>query len=460
MERFTNYYRAKGSYSKAGFEAKKAAKGDKSEDREVGTDSVVQHFASMTPGQDSSCTDEKAPYPQTESVDEALVTDMDSMIAAKLAKLKKAGRINQSEWMTLNKMRTSNPKGAMSRIDMMMKQMKEDVDLDEASHVVHITSTDKSGKKEMRTGHVVAQSKQSAINIAKKHYQDQGHTIHAVHYGTKRTPVKEEIEEKTLTPAEMKKREEIAQAIEKDQPDMPMDKKMAIATAQAKKVAEAMTPDQKAKRLSMIRKAHTKVQKRDAAAQKRAERDAKRGISKDRDYMDESVNELQEAMSHAEKVKFQKVGIELKKYGATSGGIDKRTFQDIGHMFDFRTRTADGDEPSNQQILNAILQQDTDVRDKIMDIVTNTFGTKWRSTRPSTKEIFGKFGESVETDKNKPPFDGPYKKRPATTTDKSGAKHTPLSRARHLARQAMLRREELEAHGPVELKSFKDMLEN
>ena len=46
------------------------------------------------------------------------------------------------------------------------------------------------------------------------------------------------ISEKTLTPAEMKKREEIAKAIERDNPDMPMAKKMAIATATAKKVAE------------------------------------------------------------------------------------------------------------------------------------------------------------------------------------------------------------------------------
>ena len=50
------------------------------------------------------------------------------------------------------------------------------------------------------------------------------------------------LREKTLTPAEKKKREEIAKAIEKDNPDMPMDKKMAIATAQAKKVAEGFTP--------------------------------------------------------------------------------------------------------------------------------------------------------------------------------------------------------------------------
>lgn len=48
----------------------------------------------------------------------------------------------------------------------------------------------------------------------------------------------QELREKTLTPAEKKKREEIAKAMEKDDPGMDMSKKMAIATAQAKKVAE------------------------------------------------------------------------------------------------------------------------------------------------------------------------------------------------------------------------------
>lgn len=44
--------------------------------------------------------------------------------------------------------------------------------------------------------------------------------------------------ERKLTPAELKKREKIAKAIERDNPDMPMAKKMAIATATAKRVAE------------------------------------------------------------------------------------------------------------------------------------------------------------------------------------------------------------------------------
>ena len=53
-----------------------------------------------------------------------------------------------------------------------------------------------------------------------------------------RRKVKENIDEKKLTPAEKKKREDVAQAIARDNPDMPMDKKMAIATATAKRVAE------------------------------------------------------------------------------------------------------------------------------------------------------------------------------------------------------------------------------
>ena len=43
--------------------------------------------------------------------------------------------------------------------------------------------------------------------------------------------------ERKLTDAEKDKREEVAKAMEKDNPDMPMDKKMAIATSQAKKSA-------------------------------------------------------------------------------------------------------------------------------------------------------------------------------------------------------------------------------
>lgn len=48
----------------------------------------------------------------------------------------------------------------------------------------------------------------------------------------------EQVDEKKLTPAETKKREEIAKAMERSQPGMDKSKKMAIATATAKRVAE------------------------------------------------------------------------------------------------------------------------------------------------------------------------------------------------------------------------------
>ena len=57
-------------------------------------------------------------------------------------------------------------------------------------------------------------------------------------------------QEKTLTPAEIRKRDKIAKAIKKDDPDMPMDKKMAIATATAKRVAEGKVDEVSSKTLS------------------------------------------------------------------------------------------------------------------------------------------------------------------------------------------------------------------
>lgn len=57
----------------------------------------------------------------------------------------------------------------------------------------------------------------------------------------------EDVNEKKLTPAELKKREDVAKAIERENPNMPMSKKMAIATATAKKVAEALDHNAKSK---------------------------------------------------------------------------------------------------------------------------------------------------------------------------------------------------------------------
>jgi hypothetical protein len=56
-----------------------------------------------------------------------------------------------------------------------------------------------------------------------------------------------------LTAAEKDKREEIAKAMERDNPGMPMDKKMAIATATAKKVAEEVDLEEDISKMSHSR---------------------------------------------------------------------------------------------------------------------------------------------------------------------------------------------------------------
>ena len=62
-----------------------------------------------------------------------------------------------------------------------------------------------------------------------------------------------DLREKTLTPAEKKKREEIAKAMERENPGMDMKKKMAIATWQAKKVAEETSLEEGIENMSHAR---------------------------------------------------------------------------------------------------------------------------------------------------------------------------------------------------------------
>ena len=118
------------------------------------------------------------------------------------------------------------------------RSMKEEVEIDEVSsglaHRAAIKAWNKSDKmrddaKNEPDIHSHAQAMQKA---SKKNQQ--GNKFIRYAQGMK----EDTIDEKHLTPAEMKKREEIARAIHRKTPSMPMSKKMAIATATAKKVAE------------------------------------------------------------------------------------------------------------------------------------------------------------------------------------------------------------------------------
>ena len=74
---------------------------------------------------------------------------------------------------------------------------------------------------------------------------------------------------------------------------------------------------------------------------------------------------------------------------------------------------------------------------------------KRQKNNEKAREDMKKMGKPMKNpalgeEKDKPPFDGPYKKAKGTITDKSGAKHTEMSRARDLAQKGLktLKKEE------------------
>jgi len=150
--------------------------------------------------------------------------------------------------MFMKAMDQSTHKAIMPFVDKKYyKALHEDIEeLDEANPTgLKIYHKDKSTGKSHGT--IVFTARDAASH--EKDLKKSGHSVthRSLMYGTKEGPkksVNEEmdldfLDEKKLTPAELKKREEIAKAIERDNPDMEMGKKMAIATAQAKKVTEA-----------------------------------------------------------------------------------------------------------------------------------------------------------------------------------------------------------------------------
>ena len=67
------------------------------------------------------------------------------------------------------------------------------------------------------------------------------------------------------------------------------------------------------------------------------------------------------------------------------------------------------------------------------DVYPSAYANGWAAKK--YKEMGGSW-KSV-SEETKPPFEGPYTKVKGTITDKSGAKHTPMSRVRDIARMAM-----------------------
>ena len=104
------------------------------------------------------------------------------------------------------------------------------------SMALHVKPVSVNGKTKYKV-HAVGSELSDGIKVG-EHLSDT-ELDDASEMGAKIKHIKEDtLDEKTLTPAEMKKREEVDKAIARENPKMSMSKKMAIATATAKKVAE------------------------------------------------------------------------------------------------------------------------------------------------------------------------------------------------------------------------------
>lgn len=126
-----------------------------------------------------------------------------------------------------------------------------------------------------------------------------------------------------------------------------------------------------------------------------------------------------------------------------------------------RNKNKGGDEDEKEEVKESAVQpcqSDMINQDKKkksnssqIEFVTGTEKASSASTATGNSQMHGvkKISEAlvkkaltkVKADKNvgteEIPFDGPYIKSTDTVVDKSGARHTPISRVRHLARQAM-----------------------
>jgi hypothetical protein len=128
---------------------------------------------------------------------------------------------------------------------------KEEVELDEAVTVSHARYQRSHSKNATGSGNWMFTHKpmgsvdyknSSEVHSARGSFSDAKKSAQkwAKDHGHRTVYVMEsvELDEKTLTPAELKKREEIAKAMERKNPTMDKSRKMAIATAVAKRVAE------------------------------------------------------------------------------------------------------------------------------------------------------------------------------------------------------------------------------
>ena len=260
----------------------------------------------------------------------------------------------------------------------------------------------------------------------------------------------QELREKTLTPAEKKKREEIAKAMERENPGMDMSKKMAIATAQAKKVAEEAELDEAT--TAQIQKVlgPTKNAQQGIAALKKAfkvdDKKAKEMLVKAMESMEEAsqLDELspKTLSSYAAKASDARGhrGMSTKKVDKRYAGVAKaskrmdKQMEDVEQVDELKTSTLQSyAKKALKTATGAKVGKRMAGRMGAVDRLSGQHAAK-ASGPGFTKKMRPYKTEEVDTKKSAIPFDGPYKKKTSVIPGKHGE---GPSTAKHLARMGL-----------------------
>jgi hypothetical protein len=161
---------------------------------------------------------------------------------------------------------------------------------------------------------------------------------------------------------------------------------------------------------------------------------APKGYAKEEVELDEADQKFIDSLNKLAKT--HKVGdsvtVDSKFFGKQKGKVTKVDNQSV-HV------VRDGKKSAEKYPHNAVVKEASDnggtIPTPAAETLTANGQQKLSKTVGQTKMI-PFVHEAKET---KPPFDGPYTTTKAVIKDKSGAKHTPMSRARDLARKAMAR---------------------
>ena len=235
-----------------------------------------------------------------------------------------------------------------------------------------------------------------------------------------------DLAEKTLTPAEKKKREEIAMAMERENPGMPMGKKMAIATAAAKRVAEENLDEISTKTLASA---------------------AKSASDPDSDYHYGKSHDPQKFADHAKKTKDAKSAAAVQgaadakghytRPGHTIGSYDK-----LAHRTPARVTSTGKANKQDVKTLKGSIKRNEEVEsiDELKSSTLTSYIDKV-ATGPSrgNKNIKAISGVTTairkRAENENPPFEpDPPKKNPSAVAGKYGI---GPSIAAHLAKKGM-----------------------